>query len=220
MTRVHVPYVLTEDRPRRPATRQDSSILKYLTRFTDSGRYGNNVVSAPPSGAIRAVRPGHDIGEEERGLEGNDSNQDGLTSQYNRMGSPPETYEVPIQRRGAYEDVQPRSFDVPQTHVDNSKEDSGKYDYVVSEYSDREQRHYEVSHQDTRNGGGGGRSAPTKSAWSPGHYEADPALTAPRNIPSATPPSQHYAVSYAVPSFSQSKNFMEVNDCLFFCFFS
>ena len=81
-------------------------MFKYLTRFTDSGRYRNQIVNAPPS-ATRPSYGGSEVDDDD--LDKGDGNN--LTSEYKRMpSSPADTYEVPIERQGAYEDVQPRGL--------------------------------------------------------------------------------------------------------------
>ncbi len=103
---------LTENRRPRVATRQNSSLFKYLTRFTDSGRYRNNLVSTPPS----ATRPSYG-GTEEDSIDKSRDDRQQLTSEYNQMPSSAVTYEVPVERQGAYENVQPSSLSVPKLAV-------------------------------------------------------------------------------------------------------
>ena len=99
-------------------------MFKYLTRFTDSGRHINNVVTTPPS----ATRPSYGGTEDNGDRENNGNDQNTLTSEYNRIPSPQATYEVPIERQGAYEDVQPCGLSVPKVAV-GSLENSGRYSY-------------------------------------------------------------------------------------------
>ena len=174
--------------PRRNATRQNSSLFQYLTRFTDSGNFRNNVRTTPPSKVVSAKRPSLDNKDGEEG-----EGDDGLSSDYNRMApSPPVAYEIPVGEQGAaYEDVRPRLLAVPQTaDKDDSFENSGRYDYVQSESV-----RYELSVD-------GVARAPSTSEVA-GHYETSQSFQ-------VTPPSQHYAMSYVTPSISQNRSAMKV----------
>ena len=176
--------------PRRGASRQNSSLFQYLTRFTDSGRHRNNVISTPPSGVVSVKRPSVDTDVEDDVESGGGDN--GLTSEYNRLASPPVAYELPAsEQRATYEDVRPRGLAVPQTAGrDDGFENSGRYDYVQSESV-----RYELSVD-------GVGQAPSTSQV-PGHYETSQSFQ-------VAPPSQHYAMSYATPSISQSRSETEV----------
>lgn len=189
-------YIASGQSPSRRATRQNSSLFQYLTRFTDSGRYRNNVVSRPPtSSEVSATRPSYE-GSEDRSFSTPDATDEGLTSEYNRMASPPAVYEVPVdRRRGEYDDVIPRPKNVPKHSGGNSIENSGRYDYVQSDSV-----RYELGRSTDVIG-----QTPSSSAAQRGasHYETDASFR-------AAPPSQHYAISYVTPSSTQSKSFMEV----------
>ena len=101
-----------ENRRPRDATRQNSSMFKYLTRFTDSGRYRNQLVNPPPS----AARPSYG-GTEEDSMEKSRGDRQELTTEYSQMPSTMPTYEVPVERQGAYENVQPTGLSVPKLTV-------------------------------------------------------------------------------------------------------
>ena len=86
------------------------------------------------------------------------------------------------------------------------------YDYITSTRSNAatmSEPHYEISDQSTRIADGHRATTTTtnQSGLSPiPRYETNESFVA-----SATPSSQHYAVSYATPGITQSRNFMEVN---------
>ena len=98
-----------------PARRQNSSMFKYLTRFTDSGRFRNNrIIVTPPS----ATRPSYGGTEEDDIEKCQDDVHQELTTQYNRMPSAGATYDAPLGAPPAvYEDVQPRGLSVPDVNT-------------------------------------------------------------------------------------------------------
>ena len=94
------------------------------------------------------------------------------------------------------------------------------YDYVTSSRSNVvgtvDEPHYEISDHSTRITNGHRASAMTpvatnQSGLSPTpRYETNESFVASNSAPIPSP-SQHYAVSYATPGITQSRNFMEVN---------
>ena len=94
------------------------------------------------------------------------------------------------------------------------------YDYVASSRSNVvgtvDEPHYEISDHSTRIVDGHRATATTpavtnQSGLSPTpHYETNESFVA-SNSAAIPSPSQHYAVSYATPGITQSRNFMEVN---------
>ena len=91
-----------------------------------------------------------------------------------------------------------------------------RYDYVTSPPSNVigavDEPHYEFSDHSTRTADGPtAAAANSQSGLSHApHYETNESFLA-SNSTALTPPSQHYAVSYATPGITQSRNFMEVN---------
>lgn len=88
-----------------------------------------------------------------------------------------------------------------------------RYDYVTSPpIGAVDEPHYEFSDHSTRTADGPtAAAANSQSGLSPApRYETNESFMA-SNSTALTPPSQHYAVSYATPGITQSRNFMEVN---------
>ena len=115
----------------------------------------------------------------------------------------PAVYEIPVDKSetsSGYETVQHSRLAVPNMELSNSFESSGRYDYVAStsvRYA-VDSLGYEVSTNHDTNERASGVPIP-------GHYETD------AKHKSATPPSQHYAMSYVTPIITPNRSNLEVS---------
>ena len=102
---------------------------------------------------------------------------------------------------------------------------SFSYDYVTPSRSNAvgtaDEHHYEVSESVSTANGHGATATTTaannQSGLSPApRYETSQSFVA-SNAAATPPSSQHYAVSYATPGITQSRNFMEVSKQQLYC---